>query len=421
MTTIRCCLVVGVLFFLAHDASALAVHGANSTTVMPDCRSTPDDCTDTLQGILNDTTVTHIHFDNRYGPFVTLPLFLRRATVHITCDSSSSAPAADGGQGTLILAKRWAYNSTHASLLTLAEGADNVKVEGDCRLRMWRHDYANKQWYRKGEWRMAINTVGVHNLDLVGITLEESGGDGIYLGGTCNDNVNIINVTSRNNYRQGISVICAKDLTISGSRFEGTRGTNPACGIDMEPNSPHQSLVNVVIHNNTFYNNSGCGISLSTHAFEKFTDDVSVKITNNIIDESDGFGLLVSVPLKGPEGGYVTVEDLSVSNTKQFGLFGMAKNITPHMTFTNTVLRNTSYGHYIAPIAFYPEFHGITFDTDVYETEKRMVFYYQEGGSVVNPTVDGHIRVHSPLRYDCLGDIPKDVRKTLNITCDIEP
>ena len=68
-----------------------------------------------------------------------------------------------------------------------------------CTLRMWRSDYANPAWYPKGEWRMALNLENAANVTVVNSVLEESGGDGIYLGGVCNRNVTILNTVSRNN------------------------------------------------------------------------------------------------------------------------------------------------------------------------------------------------------------------------------
>ena len=145
--------------------------------------------------------------------------------------------------GVVVEAVRGAFKNGTASLLTLT-GVENVTIEGSgATLRMWRDDYANASLYSHSESRMGLQLFGVRNLTVRGLAIESTGGDGIYLAGwgghvvlpngtrvyvaTRNESkdVRIEGVHCRDNYRQGLSVISAANLTVTGSSFTGTNGT----------------------------------------------------------------------------------------------------------------------------------------------------------------------------------------------------
>ena len=113
----------------------------------------------------------------------------------------------------------------------------------------------------------------------------ESGGDGIYLG---NDRRNkelsycknflIENVHVSDQHRQGISVISAEDLLIRNCSFNNTSGTLPAAGIDFEPNSPRERLVNCVVEKCVFNGNQGSGVEFFLDKLTADTIPVSVTV-----------------------------------------------------------------------------------------------------------------------------------------------
>src|SRR5690606_3990603 len=94
--------------------------------------------------------------------------------------------------------------------------------------------------------------------------VKETGGDGLYLGaGTngYNENVLVEDMVFDSNYRLGMAVISAQNLTIRRSRFINTKGTPPNGGLDFEPNYLGQRLVNCVVEDSSFTGNiSGAGI-----------------------------------------------------------------------------------------------------------------------------------------------------------------
>jgi hypothetical protein len=51
-------------------------------------------------------------------------------------------------------------------------------------------------------------------------------------------NTHIVDCVFDRNYRQGMSVIAAVNLTVERTIFSNTAGTAPAAGVDLEPDCP---------------------------------------------------------------------------------------------------------------------------------------------------------------------------------------
>ncbi|MBD3291384.1 MAG: hypothetical protein GF393_00560, partial [Armatimonadia bacterium] len=164
-------------------------------------------------------------------------------------------------EGVEILAKRGEFKSRNATLLTVRD-VENVTLRGyGATFRMWQEDYDNPDLYEKAEWRHCLSIRGSKNIEVLGLTLRDSGGDGIYLGrsGETNNGIHIKDVICDNNYRQGISVITCENLLIEDTIMRNTSGTPPQAGIDFEPNRPDEKLVNVVMRNCLTENNNSTG------------------------------------------------------------------------------------------------------------------------------------------------------------------
>ena len=79
-------------------------------------------------------------------------------------------------------ARRGAYKGRDDSLFTV-DNRTNVTVRGyRATLRMHKADYMDPKRYEKAEWRMTLRCRGSTNIRILGLTLRDSGGDGIYLG-----------------------------------------------------------------------------------------------------------------------------------------------------------------------------------------------------------------------------------------------
>ncbi len=201
--------------------------------------------------------------------------------------------------GVIVLAKKDEFKGSGDSLFS-AQDMQNITVSGyGATLRMHKRDY-QKPPYTKAEWRMGLRFSGCTNIRIEGVRIESTGGDGIYIGTTgtqeyCKDVV-IRDVVCFDNHRQGISVIGAENLLIENSVFANTWGTAPGAGIDLEPDSPKQRLVNIVIRNCTFENNEGHEVLVYAKNLDTTAPPVSIRFENCIMRKTtfemleDGIG-----------------------------------------------------------------------------------------------------------------------------------
>lgn len=242
------------------------------------------DCTEIIQSALDSEYAT-IVFTKQAGPWNTLPLFLRRDNVTLIFEP-----------GSILQAKRGEYHERGDSLLTLEE-TDNINIIGyGATLRMWRSDY-DKAPYEHGEWRSGIVLRGCNYVKIEGLTITETGGDGIYIGKmnrnqTQHNCTNIIvkNLYLTHNYRQGISVISAIDLLIENCVIYGTKGTAPQAGIDFEPNKQYQELVNCIVRNCIIQKNRGPGIEVYLIKYDSESIPINITI-ENCISNRNGWGI----------------------------------------------------------------------------------------------------------------------------------
>jgi len=162
-------------------------------------------------------------------------------------------------------------NSKHYSILSIS-GASNVAVvggvlEGD----------REKHMGESGEWGMGIRIDrGAKHITISGVTSRNMWGDGFYVQGA--KGVMFCAVTADYNRRQGLSIIEADGLIVTGSVFKNTWGTPPSSGIDLEPDVLAQKIINVRIQNSQFLDNSGSGILING----KKGPITNVAITHNV-------------------------------------------------------------------------------------------------------------------------------------------
>lgn len=127
------------------------------------------DCTAALQAGLDDATARHVVIGA--GEWQTQPLRLNRSDVVLEL-----AP------GSVLQAVRGKYHGGDDTVLTVGPGARNVTVLGaGASIRMWRTDYRNLSLYSKAEWRAGVQFLDSSDVTLTGLTIEETGGDGVCL------------------------------------------------------------------------------------------------------------------------------------------------------------------------------------------------------------------------------------------------
>lgn len=193
-------------------------------------------------------------------------------------------------KGVEVLAKKGAFKGTADSLFR-AHLKKNVTLTGHgVTLRMRRSDYAGPD-YKKAEWRHVIDLRSCTGVRISGLTLAESGGDGIYLGtartGVPNKDIHIKDVVCDKNYRQGISVINAENLLIEDCVLSNTAGTAPQAGIDFEPNGPGERVVNCTLRRCVSRGNAGSGFLMALPFLTAASAPVSLRF-EQCRSEGDG-------------------------------------------------------------------------------------------------------------------------------------
>ena len=227
----------------------------------------PEDSTRFLQAAF-DSDASEVIVDKMPSPWITTPLkgFSNKRVVF-----------EDGAE---LVAKKGAFLGGGDNLLRFVN-CSNVVLSGRATLRMRKADYT-KPPYVKSEHRHALNFYGCRDILIEGLTIAESGGDGIYLGqgsGPCRNFV-LRDVTCTGNRRQAVSVISVDGLLVERCTFKDTSGTPPAAGIDFEPNKGSQSICNVTLRDSVFENNDGCGIEFHLMHLDARSPRISAVIEN---------------------------------------------------------------------------------------------------------------------------------------------
>lgn len=130
------------------------------------------------------------------------------------------------------------------------------------------------------EQRIIFRFRGCTNLNLNDIVARKAGGDGFYFGASTTTYCSGVgyNLTADDCRRNGYSIISAQNFTLDSCRALNIDGTDPQCGIDIEPNDNGERLINVRIVNFYSENCTGEGITLFLEQFDNTTDPVSVVI-----------------------------------------------------------------------------------------------------------------------------------------------
>ncbi|MDO4583602.1 MAG: right-handed parallel beta-helix repeat-containing protein [Planctomycetia bacterium] len=259
--------------------------------------------------------------DRQDSPWVTSPLF---------CVSHQEIVLEEG---TVILAKSGEFRGKGDSLFSIM-GCENVTIRGEKAgsaattfLRMRKSDY-HAPPYEKAEWRHGINIKSSRNILIQDVTIEYTGGDGIYLGVSqrgkpCQD-VTIRRVDCNANNRQGISVISAENLLIEDTLLRDTRGTAPEAGIDFEPNHASEVLKNCVMRNCISRGNAGDGYEFYLPNLTKDSEPISIRLENCVSENNrNGFHYISGVRPESetePVRGTVEVKGFRTSREEEYGV-----------------------------------------------------------------------------------------------------
>jgi hypothetical protein len=188
-------------------------------------------------------------------------------------------------KGCTIFAKKGDFIPRTSCLLTI-EDSSNLKIVGyEACLKMRKADYINSP-YQSGQWRHGISIKTSRNILIEGLTVQNTGGDGVYIGQSrgnpvCEDII-LKKLTLLNNHRQGVSVISVCNFLMEECIVKGTKGTLPMAGIDFEPNSGLYGFTGCVVRDCSFTHNRGPGILVYLKKLGADNPPVDILVKNTI-------------------------------------------------------------------------------------------------------------------------------------------
>lgn len=159
------------------------------------------------------------------------------------------------------------------------------------------------------------------NILIKDVNITEMEDDGIMIsdytknlsGGKRTKNVEIKNVKSHNNGRQGLTISTGSDIKVSDSEFSNQRKHAPMSGIDIELESyDHIGVENIEIVRNTFENNAFAGVIFSdVFNDQPGTMSKNIEISNNkFIDNRIGAQISGKVDTAEMSNNYVAIDHL---------------------------------------------------------------------------------------------------------------
>jgi hypothetical protein len=222
-------------------------------------------------------------------------------------------------EGVVITAREGAFPGT-GDCLFRADRKRNITLRGyGATLRM------RKAEYTEGEWRMALSLRSCTNVKILGLTLRDSGGDGIYIGNAdpeqpyCRD-ILIRDCVCDNHRRQGLSVITAENLLVERCAFRNTNGTAPEAGVDLEPNLPGERLINCVFRDCVMEGNTGPGILCYFGPLSNETLPVSARFERCRVTSATGVGIMLGGTRSPGPTGEVVFRDCLIEDCAHVGL-----------------------------------------------------------------------------------------------------
>lgn len=265
-----------------------------------------EDATECLQKAF-DSGADIVRIDKQASDWIIRPVFVRSNTTVIVDPEVT------------VRAKKDEFKDVGDCLFRVMD-VDNVTIKGgkNSRFLMNKRDYQDKTRYKHSEWRMLVSINSSKNVTVKDLILEGSGGDGVYVGlgerGTAPENVVLENLDVKDNHRQGVSIISAKNLRIVNCKFYETSGTAPQAGIDFEPNRAGEQLVNCVVENCKIYSNKTFGILFHLNPLLVTSEPISITIRNcQISDGAQGAVVIDSCSAMSQVKGFIKFENCSIS------------------------------------------------------------------------------------------------------------
>jgi hypothetical protein len=232
-------------------------------------------------------------------------------------------------EGVELVARKGDFRKFDDVLLAFKDVQDVTFLGYGARIAMRKLEYRRAP-YERSEYRHALELSGCSGISVLGLRIESSGGDGIYLGRgaqTWNTRIVLRDLLIRDNHRQGISVISAEDLLVENVEMSFTEGNLPSAGIDFEPNYNDERFVRCVLRRCVIRSNFGPGICLALRNLDRSSPAVDIRVEDcrvydnlfSLVVFGDGFARgrldFISTVVSGPslvfKGGGVRISGYS--------------------------------------------------------------------------------------------------------------
>jgi hypothetical protein len=174
-----------------------------------------------------------------------------------------------------------------------------------------------------------------------------------------------------------MSIISAQNVVVSNCMFMETNGTLPEAGLDIEPNTPADRIVNINFKDCSFINNSHSGILIALGKLETSSLPVSISfnscyLSNNHVISNiyPAAEININANKESPVRGRVSFEECLVENSKWGMLFSRKRSDAFDVVFKNCAAINICKSWGYSPLGFevpdyrtiYSSLGGFAFD-----------------------------------------------------------
>jgi hypothetical protein len=178
-----------------------------------------------------------------------------------------------------------------------------------------------KAEYTSGEWRHCLDIENASNVTVSAISCNDSGGDGAYV--RASTNVTIEDSIFNNNRRQGSSITGqVNHIYYLRDQFTNTNGTAPQSGIDIEPNSPSDFLLDVNIEDCSTNQNAGDGLMISLWLMTSASQPVGITVLRHHSTGNQRYGYVANNNDPSNAPGTILIQDSFSDQSGSYGAVG---------------------------------------------------------------------------------------------------
>ena len=271
-----------------------------------------------------------------------------------------------------------------AQKLINIDDVSNVKIVGrGAVLRMRRDEYTT------GEYRHCIELQGATDVRLLGMTCNDSGGDGVYIGSGAqgfSKNIVVEDCTFFNSRRQGLTITSSSGVWIRHCNFLRSNGAAPEDGIDLEPNTAEDRLENIHIEDCLTEGNHGDGLSFGLAALTAKSTPVDITVLRLRSNYNQRAGITASYEvngtLPGVPGKILIDRATNVGNGTYGAVASFFSGSGPVITFQDLAIYDANQT-------------GTTYD--------NAAIAVQRGGGGIGP--EGNVYFVNPIIVDTTGKL----------------